>query len=166
MSCGPTLPVLSAALPVSAKCSETWGRSAAACLRFFFSLRQDLYSQLYAMQCYQPNKHQRHLLLQTLGIAVQDQTLITQLQTSFLFLKVFRCQLWAIGKPSSNNPRHKQIRKYTSMKITVFRDVAPCILVEIYRHFTGSSCLHHRGERQSAHCNTSEDIVILAAVRT
>jgi hypothetical protein len=30
------------------------------------------------------------------------------------------------------------------MKLTVFRDVAPCSLVEVYRRFRGAYCLHHQ----------------------
>jgi hypothetical protein len=29
------------------------------------------------------------------------------------------------------------------MKMTVFWDVAPYCLVEVYRHFRGNNCLHH-----------------------
>jgi hypothetical protein len=32
------------------------------------------------------------------------------------------------------------------MKMTVFWDVAPCSLVEIYRRFRGAYCLHHQGD--------------------
>jgi hypothetical protein len=32
------------------------------------------------------------------------------------------------------------------MKMAVFWDVAPCSLVEIYRRFRGSCCLHHQGD--------------------
>jgi hypothetical protein len=32
-----------------------------------------------------------------------------------------------------------------SMKLTVFWDVASCILVEVYRHFRGAHCAHHKG---------------------
>jgi hypothetical protein len=33
-----------------------------------------------------------------------------------------------------------------SMKLTIFWDVAPCILVEVYRRFTGVYCLHHQAD--------------------
>jgi hypothetical protein len=32
------------------------------------------------------------------------------------------------------------------MKVTVFRDDAPCSLVEVYRSFRGVYCLHHQGD--------------------
>jgi hypothetical protein len=31
------------------------------------------------------------------------------------------------------------------MKMTVFWDVSPCSLVEVYRRFRGAYCLHHQG---------------------
>jgi hypothetical protein len=33
----------------------------------------------------------------------------------------------------------------TSIKVTVFLDVAPCGLVEVYRRFRGACCLHDQG---------------------
>jgi hypothetical protein len=36
------------------------------------------------------------------------------------------------------------------MKVTVFWDVAPCILIEIDQHFRDSYCLHH-------HCDDPPD---------
>jgi hypothetical protein len=39
-----------------------------------------------------------------------------------------------------------QVFMTESMKMTVFWDVAPCILVEVYRHFGGACCLHHQGD--------------------
>jgi hypothetical protein len=33
-----------------------------------------------------------------------------------------------------------------SMKMAVFWVVAPCSLVEVYRRFRGSCCLHHQGD--------------------
>jgi hypothetical protein len=38
-----------------------------------------------------------------------------------------------------------QVLTVVSMKITVFWDVAPCSLVEVYRYFRGACCLHHQG---------------------
>jgi hypothetical protein len=32
------------------------------------------------------------------------------------------------------------------MEMAVFWDVAPCSLVEVYRHFRGAYYLHHQGE--------------------
>jgi hypothetical protein len=39
----------------------------------------------------------------------------------------------------------------TLMKITVFWDVAPCSMVEVYRRFTGVYCLHHQGDETSVY---------------
>jgi hypothetical protein len=36
--------------------------------------------------------------------------------------------------------------KNVLVKITVFWDVAPCSLVEVYRRFRGTCCLHHQGD--------------------
>jgi hypothetical protein len=67
------------------------------------------------------------------------------------------------------------------IKMTVFWDVAPCSLVEVYRRFTSAYCLHHKSlivlmmeaisiseTSTRLHCATSQKIVIflLAAVRT
>jgi hypothetical protein len=30
--------------------------------------------------------------------------------------------------------------------MTVFWDIAPCCLVEVYRRFRGAYCLHHQGD--------------------
>jgi hypothetical protein len=38
-----------------------------------------------------------------------------------------------------------QVCTVVNMRITVFWDVVPCNLVEVYRHFRGSCCLHHHG---------------------
>jgi hypothetical protein len=38
-----------------------------------------------------------------------------------------------------------QVLTAACMKITVFRGVAPCSLVEVYRRFRGSCCLHRQG---------------------
>jgi hypothetical protein len=40
-----------------------------------------------------------------------------------------------------------QVLKGTRMKMTVFWDVAPCSLVEVYRRFRGAYCLHHQSDR-------------------
>jgi hypothetical protein len=32
------------------------------------------------------------------------------------------------------------------LKMTVFWNVAPCSLVEVYRRFRGTLCLHHQGD--------------------
>jgi hypothetical protein len=44
-------------------------------------------------------------------------------------------------------------------KITVFRDVAQCSLVEVHRRFRGAYCLHHQGDRpdQTTRRNIPED---------
>jgi hypothetical protein len=34
------------------------------------------------------------------------------------------------------------------LKMTVFWDVAPCRLVEVYRRFRGAYCFHHRGNHR------------------
>jgi hypothetical protein len=39
-----------------------------------------------------------------------------------------------------------QVLTVTSMKMTVFWDVAPCDLVEVYRRFKGACCLHHQDD--------------------
>jgi hypothetical protein len=36
------------------------------------------------------------------------------------------------------------------MKMTVFWDVALCILVEVYQRFRGAYCLHHQGNDYTA----------------
>jgi glycogen synthase len=36
--------------------------------------------------------------------------------------------------------------KAASMKMDVFWDVASCSLVEVYRRFRSTCCLHHQGE--------------------
>jgi hypothetical protein len=43
------------------------------------------------------------------------------------------------------------------VKTTVFWDVAPCSLVEIFRRFRGACCLHHLGDEKAA--GTSETSV-------
>jgi hypothetical protein len=40
-----------------------------------------------------------------------------------------------------------QVLTAASMKMTVFWDIAPCSLVEVYRRFRGACCLHHQGDR-------------------
>jgi hypothetical protein len=39
------------------------------------------------------------------------------------------------------------------MKMTIFWDVVPCSLVEVYRHFRGACCLHYQGDIVST-CET------------
>jgi hypothetical protein len=39
-----------------------------------------------------------------------------------------------------------QVLTAASMKMTVFWDVAPCSLVDVYRRFRGTYCLHHQGD--------------------
>jgi hypothetical protein len=40
------------------------------------------------------------------------------------------------------------------MKTRAFRDIAPCSLVGIHRHFRDASCLHHQGDGGSTNlCN-------------
>jgi hypothetical protein len=49
---------------------------------------------------------------------------------------------------NADKPKNANIiGKSTSKKITVFWDVAPCSLIEVYRRFIGACCLHHQGER-------------------
>jgi hypothetical protein len=38
-----------------------------------------------------------------------------------------------------------QVLTAASMKMTVFWVVAPCNLIDVYRHFRGACCLHHQG---------------------
>jgi hypothetical protein len=38
-----------------------------------------------------------------------------------------------------------QVLMAASMKMTVFWDVAPCRLVEVYQRFRGARCFHHEG---------------------
>jgi hypothetical protein len=46
-----------------------------------------------------------------------------------------------------------------SMKMTVFCDVAPCSLVEVYWSFRGSCCLHHQGDHpDDGGSNIPEDL--------
>jgi hypothetical protein len=40
-----------------------------------------------------------------------------------------------------------QVLTAASMKMVVFWVVAPCSLVNLYRRFRGSCCLHHQGDR-------------------
>jgi hypothetical protein len=42
--------------------------------------------------------------------------------------------------------REIEYRNGHKNKITVFWDVAPCSLVEVYRRFRGACCLHHQGD--------------------
>jgi hypothetical protein len=44
-----------------------------------------------------------------------------------------------------------QVLTAASMKITIFWDVAPCSLVEVYRRFRGAFCLHYQGDEYSSH---------------
>jgi hypothetical protein len=39
-----------------------------------------------------------------------------------------------------------QVLMEVSMKMTVFWDVTPCSLVDVYQHFRGACCLHHKGD--------------------
>jgi hypothetical protein len=39
-----------------------------------------------------------------------------------------------------------QVLTATSMKVTVFLDVAPCSLIEIHKYFRGVYCLHGLGD--------------------
>jgi hypothetical protein len=41
---------------------------------------------------------------------------------------------------------HGIMQAVLSLKLTVFRDVAPCSPVEIDRRFRGACCLHHQGD--------------------
>jgi hypothetical protein len=42
-----------------------------------------------------------------------------------------------------------QVLTAASMKMAVYRVVAPCSLVEVYRRFRGACCLHHQGDDSS-----------------
>jgi hypothetical protein len=42
-----------------------------------------------------------------------------------------------------------QVLTATSMKMTVFWDVVPYSLIEIYRRFRGAYCLHHQGDDEA-----------------
>jgi hypothetical protein len=42
-----------------------------------------------------------------------------------------------------------QVLTAANMKMTVFWDVAPCSLVEVYRRFRGTYCLNHQGDDRS-----------------
>jgi hypothetical protein len=44
-------------------------------------------------------------------------------------------------------------------KMTVFWDVAPCSLVEVYRRFRGACFLHHQGDELTEAESTSETSV-------
>jgi hypothetical protein len=69
---------------------------------------------------------------------------------------------------------------YDYFQTTVFWDVAPCSLIEVYQRFGGSYCLYPQAMMteavrtsetlekfcQTTRCNIPEDIFILAAGRT
>jgi hypothetical protein len=57
-------------------------------------------------------------------------------------LGVISIEVWS--KYSSYLVRF-EVLTAVSMKMAVFWAVAPCSLVEVYRRFTGASCLHHQG---------------------
>jgi hypothetical protein len=42
-----------------------------------------------------------------------------------------------------------QVLTAASMKMAVFRVVAPCSMVEVYRRFRGACCLHHQTTRRT-----------------
>jgi hypothetical protein len=44
------------------------------------------------------------------------------------------------------------------MKTTALWDVAPCSLVEIYRHFRGACCIHHQGDKSQNYQTTRRNI--------
>jgi hypothetical protein len=44
-----------------------------------------------------------------------------------------------------------QVLTAANMKTTVFWDIAPCSVVEVYRLFGGSCCLHHQSDGGSKH---------------
>jgi hypothetical protein len=50
-----------------------------------------------------------------------------------------------------------QVLTAASMKMTVFWDVAPCSLVEVYRRFRGAYFLHHGATSQKTFSDTSLD---------
>jgi hypothetical protein len=45
------------------------------------------------------------------------------------------------------------------LKMAVFWVVAPCSMVEVYRHFRGPFCLHHQGDGVMEAARTSETLV-------
>jgi hypothetical protein len=51
-----------------------------------------------------------------------------------------------------------QVLTAASMKVTVFWDVTPCSLVEVYRRFRGACCLHHQGGCPEASVNFYQTI--------
>jgi hypothetical protein len=48
----------------------------------------------------------------------------------------------------------------TNMKAAVFRDIAPCSLLDIDRRFTGAYCHHHRSVSTRLHGTTSQKTAI------
>jgi hypothetical protein len=77
----------------------------------------------------------------------------------------FVCWTWDRSKNLNFSEEQKE-----EMKMTVFWDVAPCSLVEVYRRFRCAHCLHHQGDEttrtskmsvnfyQTARHNIPEDV--------
>jgi hypothetical protein len=57
-----------------------------------------------------------------------------------------------------------QVLTAASMKKTVFWDVAPCSLVEVFWRFRGACCLHHQGDSTRLHGARSQKTSHLQAV--
>jgi hypothetical protein len=53
-----------------------------------------------------------------------------------------------------------------NMKMTVIYDVAPCSLVEVYRRFRSSCCLHHQGDGPEHFWNVGKFLPEYAAQHT
>jgi hypothetical protein len=68
-----------------------------------------------------------------------------------IFFKLFVCILpreydLVLRKTNVCHCVRFQFITAASIKMTVFWDVAPCSLVDVYRRFTGDCCLHVQGD--------------------
>jgi hypothetical protein len=68
----------------------------------------------------------------------------------FLTTKETRCYEFV----EENGPVRFEVLTAASMKMAVFWVVAPRNLVEVYRRFRGTCCLHHHGDALTVRCAT------------
>jgi hypothetical protein len=68
-----------------------------------------------------------------------------------LFVSYSRNKIWIVRAEYSSPLTQKSSTESVHYKMAVFWEVAPCSLVDVYRRFRGTCCLHHQGD-ESCHC--------------
>jgi hypothetical protein len=89
--------------------------------------------------------------------------MLSTIQLRIIYLPL--CNLKSVCHTNIYNFVRSEVLTAARIKISVFRVVAPCSLIEVYRRFTGACCLHHQDDRQTLYGARSQKTLMFMTVK-